>query len=452
MAYAIMRFEKHKARNVASLAGSLSHTFRSRYTPNAVPEKAEDNRVWLGPSDPQEVADAIRDRFPTGRKTKPKSDSVGCLEFFIGASPEWFPEHGGDGDADAFFQGAIDWLSAEFGEENVVSVVQHNDETTPHLAAYVVPVDPDTGRLNAKRWTGGRQRCSAMQTRCHVAAGEPHGLQRGRKGSTAEHMSIRRWYAEHASLDERARDLRYDAIDIEARETEIGENLEELVKREQRLDRRELDQERRGYELDDREQGVGQREAQTAAERQALDERAEALAEREHAAQALSERLKGLQEAVERRESALAEREHRLAALEQQLEERGERLCGGEAALEQRQAEIDRAGEKLRQRLVEAREQEQAWEARRDAWLHENRPPAVPELVQQLRALADMGPLEAAEFMDRHDELHDWYSPFDGYTPEAQELLSRYEGAAEELERWERTVEPPAGGSKGPGL
>ena len=30
----------------------------------------------------------------------------------------------------------------------------HRDESTPHMYAYVVPLDESTGRLNARRWLG----------------------------------------------------------------------------------------------------------------------------------------------------------------------------------------------------------------------------------------------------------------------------------------------------------
>jgi hypothetical protein len=46
----------------------------------------------------------------------------------------------------------------------VVAVSIHRDETTPHLIAYVVPLDEATGKLNAKKWLGGRAKMSQMQS------------------------------------------------------------------------------------------------------------------------------------------------------------------------------------------------------------------------------------------------------------------------------------------------
>ncbi|WP_415843745.1 MobV family relaxase, partial [Vreelandella rituensis] len=242
MAYCIMRFQKLKAASWGSLAGSLAHTMRSRYTPNAVPELIKDNEVLLGPESPKEVIDLVRERWPE----KYRKDAVGCIEYFIGASPEWFKKHGGDGDQERYFQGAIDWLKREYGEENVVSVVQHNDETSPHLAAYVVPID-EYGNLNAKKWTGGRPACARMQTRFQEFAGEPVGLERGVRGSKAEHLTIQRFYEENKTLNEKRREIKYDVIDIEAREAEIEEDSAEIRITKKMLKDRELELSRYSY-------------------------------------------------------------------------------------------------------------------------------------------------------------------------------------------------------------
>ena len=417
MAYCIMRFEKHKAANIGSLAGSLAHTFRSRYTPNADPELIKDNRVWLGPDSTADTVRAIRERLPEKRR----SDAVGCIEFFIGASPEWFEKHGGTGDQESYFQGAIDWLKAEFGEENVISVVQHNDETSPHLAAYVVPIDPVTGRLNAKNWTGGRQRCSALQTAFHAAAGEPVGLDRGRKGSTAEHMSIRRWYAGQADIDQRERAVRL-----------------EQWKRGAELTSRETDALFREHDVEDRERAAAEKDAQTAAERRSLSEAMDAVAEREKGLERVSEGLSKHAAELEERERRLASLERKLAALAQQLEARGDRLAGGEAALARRQAEIDRSGEKLQQRLLAARESQATWEARRDQWLAENRPADVPPEVEKLRALDDMTPSAAADFLAQaeNDSMHEFFDALAGPTPAWRALLDQHADAAAAAEGW----------------
>jgi len=184
MPYAILRTEKLKTHG--NIGGSLAHTFRTRETPNAVAELTPDNEVLHGPETPAEIHGAIRSRLPE----KHRKDAVLSIEYFIGASPDWFKE----GKEAAYFDRALEWLKDRHGASNVVSAVIHRDETSPHLVAYVVPLD-DTGRLNAKKWTGGKAALSKMQTEFAQQVGRPVGLERGVEGSLATHTTIREFYS-----------------------------------------------------------------------------------------------------------------------------------------------------------------------------------------------------------------------------------------------------------------
>ena len=80
------------------------------------------------------------------------------------------------------------------GAENVISTTIHRDETTPHMAVYVVPID-SKGNLNAREFLGGRAKLSKMQTDFHDQV-KDLGLERGLEGSKAEHTTIKDFYAE----------------------------------------------------------------------------------------------------------------------------------------------------------------------------------------------------------------------------------------------------------------
>lgn len=69
----------------------------------------------------------------------------------------------------------------EYGRENIAHLRLHADERTPHLTGYIVPLDPESGGLNARRWIGGPRRCAEQQT-AYAAAVEPLGLRRGVEG------------------------------------------------------------------------------------------------------------------------------------------------------------------------------------------------------------------------------------------------------------------------------
>ena len=81
---------------------------------------------------------AIQLRLPEKRR----SDAVLCIEHLITASPTW--DGWGTEKETAFFEQSKKWLENKYGKKNVVSTTVHRDETTPHLVAYVVPVDEES--------------------------------------------------------------------------------------------------------------------------------------------------------------------------------------------------------------------------------------------------------------------------------------------------------------------
>ena len=182
--FAIIRHSKLKS--LGEIGGSLSHTYRTRLTPNA-----DLNRAHLNENDfetPEQVIEAIKARMPE----KIRKDNVLCVEYLITASPEWTGF--GTGSEQQFFDDAREYLKEKYGADNVISTHIHRDETTPHLVAYIVPLDEKTGKLNCKKWLGGKAKCSQQQTEFANRVGYL-GLERGIEGSKAEHVSIKKYYA-----------------------------------------------------------------------------------------------------------------------------------------------------------------------------------------------------------------------------------------------------------------
>lgn len=183
MAYAILRFAKLKT--WGQIAGSLSHNYRTRDTPNADSERSHLNEHTHETT--QDVKNDIQNRLPD----KYRKDAVMCLEHLITTSPDWLGW--GTEKETEFFEQSKKWLEDRYGKENVIATSIHRDETTPHLVAYVVPIDPEKGTLNAKKWTGGKEELSKMQT-SFAEKIEHLGIERGLKGSKAEHVPIAKYY------------------------------------------------------------------------------------------------------------------------------------------------------------------------------------------------------------------------------------------------------------------
>jgi hypothetical protein len=188
LAYAIARIAKLKGGSVAS-AGM--HVDRTRETPNADLDKLRDNRILIGEDRPlHELVTEMIDRHG-GR---PRSDSVECVELVLGASPEFFNE-GHERDDPQRVRGFADkvteFLHEQYGDR-VVKATLHLDEKTPHVQAFMVPID-ERGKLNCKAFFGTRQKLREFQN-AYAAKMEPLGLERGIKGSRATHEKISRFY------------------------------------------------------------------------------------------------------------------------------------------------------------------------------------------------------------------------------------------------------------------
>jgi len=187
MAYAILRAAKLKS--YGNIGGSSSHNFRERQTLNADPERTPSN-ITSGAQSTKEVIAAVKARLetvPTVRK-----NAVLAVEYFIGMSPEFVKE---GGNIKGYFDAAEKWLKEKHGAANVVAITRQFDETTPHICAYVVPIDPK-GKLNCSHFLDGRTKLSEMQTAFAEEVGRQFGLERGIEGSQAKHQTIKQYYAQ----------------------------------------------------------------------------------------------------------------------------------------------------------------------------------------------------------------------------------------------------------------
>jgi len=189
--YAIMRFKKLKS--WGEIGGVGAHHSRDRTTPNA---NSSIENLWLK-RPTESIVEGVRDRL---KNIKLRKNGVIAYEFLLTASPEFFrPEGGGYGQfdrekIDTFNEKSMAWVRDTFGSENIISSVCHLDEATPHLQVIITPVDPTTGKLNARGWTGGKEKLQELQD-TFAEALAPLGLERGIKGSQATHTRISEFYA-----------------------------------------------------------------------------------------------------------------------------------------------------------------------------------------------------------------------------------------------------------------
>ncbi len=206
--FCIMRIKKlHSDSNVA---GALAHHLRTRETDNADPEKLRNN--WYSGNEYTKDANGRLDKstnedIEARRKMKAvalakyrrnlpekiRKNAVRSVEFMMTVSPEVMSRK--DFNSVKYLNDCAEWVRQKFGKDNVFFVAHHRDKTTPHISILITPKG-ENGKLNARKFFGGREKLSELQTSFYEEVGKAYGLERGIRGSKAKHKTIKTWYAE----------------------------------------------------------------------------------------------------------------------------------------------------------------------------------------------------------------------------------------------------------------
>ncbi len=180
--HTVIRIEKQKTK--AEMDASDAHNLRQKFVLNADPNRTKDNKTVVG--DAQPLWEKVQERIARD-KVLVRSTSVMSLEVILTATRF-------DGiDLDAWVASNVKFLEKKFGKQNVLRVVLHLDESTPHLHANIIPVvERKNGQpaLNAQHWLASRGHLRAIQTD-YAEAMAPHGLTRGVEGSVASHTDAK---------------------------------------------------------------------------------------------------------------------------------------------------------------------------------------------------------------------------------------------------------------------
>lgn len=203
MAFAIMRCEKLKS--FGSFGGAVQHCFRERDTPNADETRTAHNEHFYAQNETQSFK-KLREILPD----KVRKNGVIAIEYMFTASSEFFDTATTEQKKE-FFAKSIDWLKQKYGEQNIVVATVHNDEKTPHLSAFVVPID-SRGKLNARGFIGSRELLSHDQDTFYASVAHL-GLERGIKGSKAKHQTLQKYYS---NLKQGLGEFKIEAQDVKA--------------------------------------------------------------------------------------------------------------------------------------------------------------------------------------------------------------------------------------------
>lgn len=218
--YTIIRVEKIKTRS--GLVQRAQHNERTKETPNADETRLGLNHEYINLTG-QPILGLLDARTKEADVGLPRANATLCVEVLLTGGPEaevWqrapktapHPGRAADMRDSQWATDVVDFARKEWGK-NLISLVLHQDEKTPHFQAFVVPLVGTSGgrsgetnpkELSEKLPAGAPARRSArdlftphrlaqLQTDFSVAM-EPHGFKRGIAGSRAHHKTMGEMY------------------------------------------------------------------------------------------------------------------------------------------------------------------------------------------------------------------------------------------------------------------
>lgn len=124
--------------------------------------------------------------------SKPRKDAIFLNSYIVGSDGDYFAE-ASDQEREQLFIDAVKFFAKRYGRENIISAVVHMDETNPHMHLNMVPITKN-GRLSSKA-LHSKKELSDLQTAIYEAVGKRYGLERGKEGSQAKHLSTAEYKA-----------------------------------------------------------------------------------------------------------------------------------------------------------------------------------------------------------------------------------------------------------------
>lgn len=207
MGYSVLHLEKAKGAD----SGMSAHIERTIQPKNADPNRTHLNRELIQfPEGVHNRTEAIQHRLNTaGLKRKIGKNQVQAIRIVLTGTHVDIEQ---TGRLDEWCQDNLDWLRKTYGADNVVSAVLHMDEETPNIHATIVPI-VQTERKKQKKEQNVKKKSRTKAPAPRLCADEvmsranliryqdtyaeqmaAYGLQRGIKGSEAQHISTHEYY------------------------------------------------------------------------------------------------------------------------------------------------------------------------------------------------------------------------------------------------------------------
>ena len=198
MAYAILRFAKHKGGASKALSAHHERT-KDSYASNPDIDLSRTAQNFHLVTPRWSYEQEIRHRIQTAG-CRVRKDSVKFVDTLVTVSPEFAKAH--EAEMPEYFRRAFDFLKERVGEENIISAVVHMDEKTPHMHLCFVPLTRDK-RLSAKEILGNKKSMIRWQDDFYACMAErwPE-LERGTPAVETKRRHLTpQWYKKVTAMD-----------------------------------------------------------------------------------------------------------------------------------------------------------------------------------------------------------------------------------------------------------
>ena len=211
MAYAILRFAKHKGGASKALSAHHERT-KEAYASNPDIDKSRTVQNYHIVTPRWSYEQEIRHRISMAG-CRVRRDSVKFVDTLVTVSPGFAKAH--ESEMPEYFNRAFDFLKERVGEENIISAVVHMDEKTPHMHLCFVPLTKDK-RLSAKEILGNKKNMIRWQDDFYACMAErwPE-LERGVPAVETKRRHLTpQWYKKVTAMDAKLERLETALNDI----------------------------------------------------------------------------------------------------------------------------------------------------------------------------------------------------------------------------------------------
>ena len=224
MAYAILRFAKHKGGASKALSAHHERT-KEAYASNPDIDKSRTVQNYHIVTPRWSYEQEIRHRLRMAG-CRVRKDSVKFVDTLVTVSPGFAKAH--ESEMPEYFNRAFEFLKERVGEENIISAVVHMDERMPHLHLCFVPLTKDK-RLSAKEILGNKKAMIQWQDDFYACMSErwPE-LERGAPAVETKRRHLTpQWYKKVTAMDAKLERLETALNDINM--FNAGKKREEAV-------------------------------------------------------------------------------------------------------------------------------------------------------------------------------------------------------------------------------